>query len=140
MAQRRPIRRRLRATAMTAAVGLLGATVPAAQVAAVPEGVQPLIHYSFDEAPEGATTVDESGNGYDGVLHRSGAEVEGGVLRLPGGSASSAPYVEVPADGLVGRRDLTISVWLASRSGPANTSAAFIGAPVADGEIGRAHV
>lgn len=133
MAQRRPIRRRLRAAAVTAAVGLLGATVPAAQVAAVPEDVQPLIHYSFDEAPEGRTIVDESGNGYDGVLRRSGAEVEGGVLRLPGGSASSAPYVEVPADGLVGRQDLTISVWLASRSGPANTSAAFIGAPVADG-------
>src|SRR5690625_1991954 len=88
MAQRRPIRRRLRAAAVTAAVGLLGATVPAAQVAAVPEDVQPLIHYSFDEAPEGRTIVDESGNGYDGVLRRSGAEVEGGVLRLPGGSAS----------------------------------------------------
>src|SRR5690625_3235480 len=132
MPQRGPSRRRLRAVAATAAVALLGATVPAAHGAAL-DDVEPLIHYSFDHAPSGTTIVDESGNGYDAVLHRSGAAVEDGVLSLPGGSANSAPYVQVPTAGLVGREDLTISTWLSSRSGPANTAAAFIGAPVASG-------
>src|SRR5690625_7974029 len=103
MPQRGPSRRRLRAVAAAAAVALLGATVPAAHGAAL-DDVEPLIHYSFDQVPSGTTIVDESGNGYDAVLHRSGAAVEDGVLSLPGGSANSAPYVQVPTTGLeIGR-------------------------------------
>ncbi|WP_250443047.1 immunoglobulin-like domain-containing protein [Actinotalea sp. C106] len=115
----------------TVSVALLGAFAPAATSVA-DDGPAPLIHYTFDETT-GTTVTDASGNGYDATLQRTGAQVTGGVLSLPGGSATAAPYLEIPAAGLVGQQDLTISAWLNPRSGAGNTAAAFIGAPVASG-------
>ncbi|MBO1752079.1 Ig-like domain-containing protein [Actinotalea sp. BY-33] len=124
-------RRRAIAAAVTGAVALLGAFTPAAASAA-DDGPAPLIHYTFDDAT-GPSIPDTSGNGYDATLRRTGAQVAGGVLSLPGGSATAAPYLEIPTAGLVGQQDLTISTWLSPRSGAGNTAAAFIGAPVASG-------
>ncbi|MEE6274531.1 immunoglobulin-like domain-containing protein [Georgenia sp. MJ206] len=123
--------RRARAVAATAVVALLGAAVPATQVAAL--DVAPLIHYTFDEAPSGATVVDTSGNGRDGTIRQTGAQVADGVLSLPGGARNTAAYLEIPTAALVGQKDLTVSTWMSDRSGAANVAAAFIGAPVASG-------
>ncbi|TNC16970.1 hypothetical protein FHE66_13070 [Georgenia sp. 311] len=124
--------RTLRRAAAVAAAGLVAlAGLPAADVAAA-DVPAPVIHYTFDDAG-GSTVTDESGNGHHGTVRREGAQLRDGLLALPGGSASSAPYVEVPTAALVGRKDLTISTWLAPRSGPSNVAAAFIGAPVASG-------
>lgn len=122
----------------TAAIVAAAATIVAigavsshtASVAA--EGPAPLIHYSFDSAA-GATVSDLSGNGYDGVIKQSGASVANGQLTLPGGARATAGYLEIPTAGLVGKQQVTVSTWLAGRSGAANTAAAFIGAPVASG-------
>lgn len=112
-----------------AATALLGATLPTAASGAT---TAPLLHYTFDSA-SGTTVADTSGNGYDATLRRSGAEFRNGAISLPGGSASAAPYLEVPTAGLVGKKDLTFSTWMSNRTGPANTAAAFVGAPVASG-------
>ena len=130
---RTPARRRARwgAAAVASAVVLAAGIVPAT-AAQADLGVDPLIHYTFDES-SGTTITDASGNGNDGILRQSGGAVEDGVLSLPGGSRGSAAYVEIPTAGLVGKKDLTISTWLSSRTGPANVAAAFIGAPVASG-------
>lgn len=96
------------------------------------EGPAPLIHYSFDSASSG-TVSDLSGNGYDGVIKQTGATVANGLLTLPGGANATAGYLQIPADGLVGKQQVTVSTWLTGRSGAANTAAAFIGAPVASG-------
>lgn len=111
-------------------VGLAAVTAPAAA-----EDAAALLHYSFDAAPADGVTIDDlSGNGNHGVLRQSGAAFADGVLSLPGGSATSAAaYVELPTDDLVGRKDLTVSMWVSHRSGPGNLAAAFIGAPVASG-------
>ncbi|MCJ1699380.1 Ig-like domain-containing protein [Rathayibacter festucae] len=118
------------ATTTIAATALLGAALP---VSASGATAQPLLHYSFDTAPTGTTVADTSGNGYNGTLRGSGATVAAGALSLPGGSAAAAPYVDIPTAGLVGKKDLTVSTWLSNRTGPANTAAAFLGAPVAAG-------
>ncbi|MEI3868313.1 immunoglobulin-like domain-containing protein [Microbacterium sp. CCNWLW134] len=130
---RTPARRRTRWSALVAAaaVAVAGTIVPAT-AAQADIGVDPLIHYTFDEAT-GTTIADASGNGNDGVLRQSGGTIDGGVLSLPGGPRGSAAYVEIPTAGLVGKKDLTISTWLSTRTGPANVAAAFIGAPVASG-------
>ncbi|MGK9220153.1 MULTISPECIES: immunoglobulin-like domain-containing protein [unclassified Microbacterium] len=128
------MRRTLRPAAIGIAaaltVGLAAATAPAAA-----EDAAPLLHYAFDAAPADGVTIDDlSGNGNHGVLRQSGAAFADGVLSLPGGSAtSSAAYVELPTDDLIGRKDLTVSMWASHRSGPGNLAAAFIGAPVASG-------
>ncbi|PRY59877.1 immunoglobulin-like domain-containing protein [Glycomyces artemisiae] len=121
------------ASACATAALALGLAVTAAPASAADEAL--LLHYSFDAAPaDGVTVADESGNGNDGLVRGTGAVFTGGVLSLPGGSASSsAAYVEIPTADLVGRQDLTISAWVADRSGAANVAAAFIGAPVASG-------
>ncbi|KJL48690.1 Glycosyl hydrolases family 43 [Microbacterium hydrocarbonoxydans] len=122
----------------TAAVIAAAATIVAIgavsshTASAAAEGPAPLIHYSFDSAA-GGTVGDLSGNGYDGVIKQSGASVAGGQLTLPGGARATAGYLEIPTAGLVGKQQLTVSTWLTGRSGPANTAAAFIGAPVASG-------
>ncbi len=130
---RSPARRRVQwvALATAAAVALAGAVIPVT-AAQADIGVDPLIHYTFDQVA-GTTIADASGNGNDGILRQSGGAVENGVLSLPGGSRGSAAYVEIPTTGLVGKKDLTISTWLSPRTGPANVAAAFIGAPVASG-------
>lgn len=127
-------RRRVRCTAVAtaAAIALFGAVVPVTAAQAATE-IPPLIHYTFDEAPTGSSIADVSGNGYAATVRQTGAEFRDGLLSLPGGSRSSAAYIEVPTAGLVGKKDLTISTWLTNRSGAANTAAAFIGAPVASG-------
>lgn len=116
------------ATATIVAIGAVGSHT--ASVAA--EGPAPLIHYSFDSAA-GGMVGDLSGNGYDGVIKQSGASVANGQLTLPGGARATAGYLEIPTAGLVGKQQVTVSTWLAGRSGAANTAAAFIGAPVASG-------
>ncbi|WP_159855422.1 immunoglobulin-like domain-containing protein [Rathayibacter sp. VKM Ac-2754] len=118
------------AVATVAATALLGATVPASASGATE---QPLLHYTFDTAPTGTTVADSSGNGYDATLRRTGATFRDGLISLPGGSASAAPYLDIPTAGLVGKKDLTFSTWLSPRSGPGNVAAAFVGAPVASG-------
>jgi hypothetical protein len=125
------VKLRFAAAGVTAALALALATTPPAHAA----DTAPLLHYSFDQAPaDGITIADESGNGNDGVLRQSGAQFANGVMSLPGGSStSSAAYVEIPTADLAGRQDLTVSAWVADRSGPANVAAAFIGAPVASG-------
>ncbi|MGG7213250.1 immunoglobulin-like domain-containing protein [Clostridium nigeriense] len=89
-----------------------------------------LLYYEFNEtsATSGTIIKDSSGNGNDGVLNGSGAEVSDGVLTLPGGNANSnAAYVEMPK-GLFDSKDtLTISVWLKNETGAGNYSAMFFG-------------
>ncbi len=128
---RSPLWRKGLAVSAAMAVSLtgLGATATAAQAAT---GPQPLIHYSFDGA-DGATIADSSGNNYNATLRQNGGSVTGGALSLPGGSAGTAAYLDIPTAGLVGKKDLTISTWLSPRSGNGNVAAAFIGAPVASG-------
>ncbi|KQZ85108.1 hypothetical protein ASD56_01700 [Microbacterium sp. Root166] len=118
------------AVATAIALALTGAVAPTAAHAAI--SATPLIHYTFD-APAGTTITDSSGNGHDGTLRQSGGSVADGSLSLPGGARGTAAYVEIPTAPLVGKKDLTISTWLTPRSGPGNTAAAFIGAPVASG-------
>ena len=125
--------RALRRATAVAAAGLVAlAGLPAAAQVAAADVPDPVIHYTFDDVA-GPTVTDASGNGHHGTLRREGAQVRDGLLSLPGGNASSAPYVEVPTAALVGRTDLTVSTWLDPRSGPGNLAAAFIGAPVASG-------
>ncbi|CAH0193847.1 hypothetical protein SRABI76_01842 [Microbacterium oxydans] len=127
----RTIRKVTAVAAAAATVVAIGAvSTHTASVAA--EGPTPLIHYTFD-AVSGATVGDTTGNGYDATIRQNGAKVENGQLSLPGGNASSAGYLEIPTAGLVGRKTLTVSTWLSGRTGPANTAAAFLGAPVASG-------
>ncbi|WKK72534.1 hypothetical protein Q0F99_06215 [Rathayibacter oskolensis] len=118
------------AVATVAATALLGATVPSSAFGATEK---PLLHYTFDTAPTGTTVADTSGNGYDATVRRTGATFADGKISLPGGSASAAPYLDIPTAGLVGKKDLTFSTWLSPRSGPGNVAAAFVGAPVASG-------
>lgn len=127
MGSRVPVRATL-ATAVAAA--LIGAAVAVPAQAAFDE--QPLIHYTFDSAA-GTTVADASGNGHDATVRQSGATVADGVLNLPGGARGTAAYLDIPTAGLVGQQDLTVSTWLSTATGPANVSAAFIGAPVASG-------
>lgn len=128
---RSPLWRKGLAVSAAVAVSLtgLGATATAAQAA---DGPQPLIHYSFDGA-NGTTVADSSGNNYNATIRQNGGSVTGGALSLPGGSAGTAAYLDIPTAGLVGKKDLTISTWLSPRSGNGNVAAAFIGAPVASG-------
>ena len=77
--------------------------------------------------------TDSSGNGNDGVIRQSGVTVTDGRLSLPGGARGTAGYLEIPTAQLTGKQQLTVSTWLSGRSGPGNTAAAFIGAPVASG-------
>lgn len=111
-------------------IGLAAASAPASAA-----DVEPLLHYSFDAAPaDGVTIADVSGHGHDATLRQSGASFSDGVLSLPGGSASSAAaYVQLPSAALAGKKDLTVSAWVQTRSGAGNVSAAFVGAPVASG-------
>lgn len=129
-------RRRLlaRGTAVSAAVALAitGLVAPTAANAAI--DAQPLIHYSFD-ASAGTTITDVSGNGHNGILRQTGGSVANGALSLPGGARGTAAFVEVPSAPLVGKKDLTISTWLAPTSGAMNTAAAFIGVQPASGNI-----
>ena len=128
---RTPLWRKGLAVSAAVAVSLtgLGATATAAHAA---DGPQPLIHYSFDSA-DGSSVADTSGNNYNATIRQSGGSVSGGALSLPGGSAGTAAYLDIPTAGLVGKKDLTISTWLSPRSGNGNVAAAFIGAPVASG-------
>ena len=134
MSQRIPDRNLWRAAAIATAslIPLVGIPAAADQAPDESPGPAPLIHYTFDEVT-GSTVTDVSGHGHHGTVRQSGAEFRDGLVSLPGGSRSSAAYIEVPAAGLVGEQDVTISTWLTSRSGPANVSAAFIGAPVPSG-------
>lgn len=116
------------AAATVVAIGAVSSHT--ASVAA--EGPAPLIHYTFDAA-SGTSVADATGHGYTATIKQNGAKVENGQLTLPGGSASSAGYLEIPTAGLVGKKTLTVSTWLNGRSGAANTAAGFIGAPVASG-------
>ncbi|PPG48428.1 hypothetical protein C5C24_16445, partial [Rathayibacter sp. AY2B3] len=118
------------AVATVAATALLGATVPSSAFGATET---PLLHYTFDTAPTGTTVADTSGNGYSATLRGSGAQFRNGLISLPGGSAAAAPYLEIPTAGLVGKKDLTFSTWLAHKGGTGNVAAAFVGAPVASG-------
>ncbi|SMH50769.1 Ig-like domain (group 4) [Rathayibacter oskolensis] len=131
MTRSRSVVRTALAVATVAATALLGATVPSSAFGATE---QPLLHYTFDTAPSGTTISDTSGNGYDATLRRTGATFRDGAISLPGGSASAAPYLEIPTAGLVGRKDLTFSTWTANRS-TGNVAAAFVGAPVASGAL-----
>ncbi|WP_435747709.1 immunoglobulin-like domain-containing protein [Microbacterium sp. PMB16] len=123
-----------RAAALTAAAATVIAigvtTSPSATFAA--DGPAPLIHYTFDAAENGIV-ADASGNGNDGVIRQSGATVADGRMSLPGGTRGTAGYLEIPTAQLIGKQQLTVSTWLAGHSGPGNTAAAFIGAPVASG-------
>lgn len=112
------------------AVAALGVSVPA--LASAADGPSPLIHYTFDGAANGVV-ADASGHGNDGTIKQTGATVAGGLLTLPGGARASAGYLEIPTAALVGKKQLTVSTWLSGRSGSANVSAAFVGAPVASG-------
>ncbi len=109
---------------------LLGATLASPASAA---SDAPIIHYTFDQAGADGTVPDVSGNGNTAFIKRNGAQVRDGLIDLPGGSSSSAPYVDIPTTNLVGKKDLTFSTWLSPRSGPADVAAAFVGAPVASG-------
>ncbi|WP_407359160.1 family 43 glycosylhydrolase [Microbacterium sp. LTA6] len=125
------VRRAAAITAAAATVIAIGVTTsPSATFAA--DGPTPLIHYTFDAAESGIV-ADSSGNGNDGVIRQSGAAVADGRLSLPGGTRGTAGYLEIPTAQLTGKQQLTVSTWLAGRSGPGNTAAAFIGAPVASG-------
>ncbi|MFY9714793.1 MAG: immunoglobulin-like domain-containing protein [Microbacterium sp.] len=125
------VRRAAALTAAAATVIAIGVTTsPTATFAA--DGPAPLIHYTFDAAENGIV-ADASGNGNDGVIRQSGAAVADGRLSLPGGTRGTAGYLEIPTAQLTGKQQLTVSTWLAGRSGPGNTAAAFIGAPVASG-------
>lgn len=117
------------ALAATLAITLAGGVAPSANAEPLP---QPLLHYTFDTA-EGTVVSDQSGNGHDATLEQAGGSIADGLLTLPGGSRATAAYVSVPTAPLVGRKDLTVSTWMANGSGPANVAAAFIGAPVAAG-------
>lgn len=131
----RALRRRARTgAAIITAVAAVGAalTVGPALTSRAADSPPPVIHYAFD-AITGGKVADSSGNGYDGTVVQTGATASGGVLSLPGGAAGTAAYVTVPTAGLVGKKQLTVSTWLTPRSGPANTAAAFLGAPVASG-------
>ncbi|MBS1906444.1 MAG: family 43 glycosylhydrolase [Actinobacteria bacterium] len=116
--------------AASVAVAALGAV--STQAAGAADGPAPLIHYAFDSAANG-TVPDTSGNGNDGLIKQAGASVSGGVLSLPGGARATAGYLEIPTAALVGKKQLTVSTWLNSRSGSGNVAAGFIGAPVASG-------
>ncbi|WP_102194506.1 immunoglobulin-like domain-containing protein [Microbacterium aurantiacum] len=125
------VRRAAALTAAAATVIAIGVTTsPSATFAA--DGPTPLIHYTFDAAASGIV-ADASGNGNDGVIRQSGASVADGRLSLPGGTRGTAGYLEIPTAQLTGKQQLTVSTWLSGRSGPGNTAAAFIGAPVASG-------
>lgn len=126
----RGVRQGAAVVAATVAVAALGAVSP--QTAGAADGPLPLIHYTFDSAA-GGTVADASGNGNDGVIKQSGATVSGGALSLPGGARATAGYLEIPTAALAGKKQLTVSTWLNSRSGSGNVAAAFIGAPVASG-------
>ncbi|MBF4461142.1 MULTISPECIES: immunoglobulin-like domain-containing protein [unclassified Rathayibacter] len=130
MTRSRSVVRTALTVATVAATALLGATVPNSAFGATPT---PLLHYTFDTAPTGTTIADASGNGYNATLRGSGATFGNGQVSLPGGSASTAPYLDIPTAGLVGKKDLTFSTWLSNRSGSGNVAAAFVGAPVASG-------
>ncbi|HMR48428.1 MAG TPA: hypothetical protein PKE40_04590 [Arachnia sp.] len=123
----------LRSVAVGATAALVAVGVSLPQSAMADDGPDKLIHYTFDSA-SGTVIPDVSGHGQDATLFRSGAQVTDGVLRLPGGTAAAAPYAEFPTGTLTGKDKLTVSVWLNSRSGAANTAAAFLGAPVASGQ------
>lgn len=114
---------------MVGVISALGAT-PATAAA----DSSALLHYRFDTAANGVVP-DVSGNGNDGTLRNVGGTVADGLLTLPGGSADSAPYLDIPTDDLAGVQTLTSSIWLESQSPAGNTAAAFIGTPVGDGQF-----
>lgn len=111
----RPILAACLAAAVIAPVGAIPAQAE--------DGV--LLHYDFDSAGE---VKDVSGNGADGKLQGTGAEVANGVLTLPGGgSGSGAGYVEMPEGLIDGQKTLTINTWLKNQTGSGNYAALFFG-------------
>src|SRR5699024_1414182 len=111
-------------TAVTAlSLGAGSALLPSAH-ADPPEG-DLLVHYDFSQDGQ---VSDVSGNGNDGTIHGSGAQVAGGVLTLPGGGAESdAGYVQFPQGLFDGQDTLTISTWLRNETGRGNYSALYCG-------------
>src|SRR5699024_11834126 len=109
-------------TAVTAlSLGAGGALLPSAH--ADPPREDLLVHYDFSQDGQ---VSDVSGNGNDGTIHGSGAQVAGGVLTLPGGGADShAGYVQFPQGLFAGPDTSTISTWLPYVTANGNYSPLF---------------
>ncbi|MBE5950994.1 MAG: hypothetical protein E7260_05275 [Lachnospiraceae bacterium] len=74
---------------------------------------------------ENGKIKDLSGNGYDGTVFNYTGEKKtekNGAVFLSDGA-----YIELPAEIFKGEDTLTVSLWLKSYSGSANTSAMFVG-------------
>ncbi|PWG59161.1 family 43 glycosylhydrolase [Bifidobacterium catulorum] len=111
--------------AATLAAGLLvPMTASAADAIA-----QPLIHYSFNTAPSGATIANEgTAAASDATLSGSGASVADGQITLNGSQT-----ISVPTTALANQKDVTVSIWLKNNFGNGNTAATYIGAPQTSG-------
>src|SRR5699024_7602266 len=111
------------AAATALSLGAGGALLPSAH--ADPPEQHLLLHYDFSQ--DGQVT-DASGNGNHGTIHGTGAQVNGGVLTLPGGANDSgAGYVQFPEGIFEGQNTLTISTWLRNETGSGNYAALFFG-------------
>lgn len=97
-----------------------GSLLPLA--ASAEEGEKPLVHYSFDAAPNGRTIANEGSDGHSDATLEGDASVKDGRLVLTG-----TQDVVIPTGALKDKQDLTVSIWLKNNSGSMNTSAAYIG-------------
>jgi hypothetical protein len=114
-----------RATAAIGAITLAALGLPAVTAAAADAPPPaPVIHYSFDDAAPGTTTVDNSGSAgakYDGTVVNasklsSGERDGNGTLAMPGGAqgapSADMPYVTIPNGIYDGVRGITVATWI----------------------------
>ena len=89
----------------------------------------PIAAYQFTaEDLTDKVIADSTGNGYDADLNGSGAEIENGMLTLPGGAAGSdAAYVALPGTIFENQDTLTITTWLKNETGAGDYAAMFFG-------------
>ena len=92
-----------------------------------------ILHYDFSKmtnAEDGAIVPDVSGNSNNGVIHQSGAAVNGEVLTLSGTEHATAPYIELPRTIAEGKTALTVSMWLKSERASWTNAAFYLGEDV----------